>query len=271
MRALITFIAILTVGIVTAQDNPDTYRGHISYNHVDETISVPNVGEGATTYAIVGDMHRNLNHTYPEGSSHIYHYKREIDLITNHLVSFEYSEAAGVRNEVTGRYGYRLLIRVNDGSGPELLSFPSAEPLEEVNNGRFSSTISANRGTTNDRYAYSIRSRFFLTNFLSNAQAHLSLTFEVPELYHQTFSDLITFETGSIFTQIARDGFPNRAGAAFDPTTILTATDNATYVNTAGETSYVSLFHGEGGYVGRLSNGRAFPLLFNYKANDIRD
>ena len=274
MRALITFIAILTVGIVTAQDNPDTYRGNISYNHVDETISVPNVGEGATTYTIVGDMHRNLNHTYPEGSDHIYHYKREIDLITNHLIHWEFGEAAGVVAG-DGHQGYRLLARVDDGSGAQNLSFPADIPHEEVNNGRFSATINTNRGTTTDRYAYNVVSRLTMQNTAgfsqANAQVNLSLRFVVPELYHQTFSDLIFFQTGFVYTEISQVDLPNIAGAGFNPATILTATDNDRYVNREPhETTSVELFHGEGGHVGRLSGGRAFPVFFNYRANDIR-
>ena len=274
MRALITFIAILTVGIVTAQDNPDTYRGNISYDETRETISVPNDGFGHTTYNIVGDLHRNLNHTYPEGSDHIYHYKREIDLITNHLIHWEFGEAGGVVSG-DGHQGYRLLARVDDGSGAQNLSFPADIPHEEVNNGRFSATISTNRGTTTDRYAYTVVSRLTMQNTggfdQTNAQVNLSLRFAVPELYHQTFSDLIFFQTGFVYTEISQVDLPNIAGAGFDPATILTATDNARYVNREPrETSNVGLSHGEGGYVGFLSGGRHFPIFFNYRANDIR-
>ena len=221
-------------------------------------------------------MHRNLNHTYPEGSSHIYHYKREIDLITNHLIHWEFGEAGGVVSG-DGHQGYRLLARVDDGSGARNLSFPADIPHEEVNDGRFSATISTNRGTTTDRYAYGIVSTLRMQNVtgfsFTNAQVSLSLRFVLPEIYHESFSDLVVFETGSVYTEISnRVGFPNTPGAGFDPTTILTATDNDRYVNREPrETTYVSLYHGEGGYVNALSGGRHFPIFFNYRANDIRE
>ena len=278
MRALITFIAILTVGIVTAQDNPDTYRGHISYNHVDETISVPNVGEGSTTYNIVGDLHRNLNDTYDRGSDHIYHYKREIDLIRNHLVSFELSPSHSPT--INGREPYRLLIRVNDGSGEDMISLPDGLfneqfiDLHGTTQDRIDATLTTNRGSFNDRYAYSVSTILTISNdnFDRRAAANINLRFTLPERYHGLASDIIFFEGGRVI--INRDGggdgtLPNiPAELITDFPAVLTASDRPTYYSTnpAGRSPY-GYNEGDGGFVERLDNGRHFPLILDYRFN----
>ena len=279
MRALITLIAILTVGIVTAQIDPDTYRGDISYNHNNETISVPNaVGDGSTTYTVVGDLERNLNIHYENGSDHVYHYLREIDLIENHLVSWDYRHVIGSSNNNggNGRQHYRLLAVVNDGSGNRNISFHVQQaPTEEIitSQNRLDATIYANRGTPNDRYAYAVRYRFSLYNYFGAVEAGIGLTFELPERfsgYGSANHDLVILASGLHSVNHLIEDSPNVTSPLFDLTTILTDPNRPTYTNlNSPDRGTVQIFRGEGNHIGPIVGGRHIPFTFEYKPNHI--
>ena len=135
MRALITLIAILTVGMVTAQDDPATYQGYIPYSSNAQTITV-----SGTTYELTSDLEAELNGVYPNGTNAAYEYKKDIYDIDNNLVGISFAPASGVSGN--GEQGYRLLFTMHGG---DRWGFFSDIPDEAFSGGEFTATISGRR------------------------------------------------------------------------------------------------------------------------------
>ena len=283
MRALITFIAILTVGIVTAQDanligDPATFQGNIPYDEVAETIVV-----GGETYEITGDMLRDLNYLYPNGTSKIYHYKREIDLISNHLTSIDFDHVPGVSSgpDGTGRQGYRVRLLFNDPSTVDPITSISYEPElpneANENPNRLDVGYTTPRGVFGDNYAtgFGINTLLEFENDFSfvsgGGQSQLYVDFHLryllPEQYHSYPTDNVSFHSTQVLSdrrRIEGDGFPTSA-QAFDPATILVGNNTRNYINRHGSLGHVSLglHHGETP-VRALLNGNTIPFTFDY-------
>ena len=281
MRALITFIAILTVGIVTAQidpviGDPATFQGNIPYNHNNETIVV-----GDDTYEITGDMLRDLNYLYPNGTSKVYHYKREIDLISNHLTSIDFARVPGVSSgyDGAGRQGYRIRLQFNDPSTVDPIASISYQPElpDETNENpnRLDVSYTTPRGVFGDNYAtgFEINTLLEFTNdysFVSTGgQSQLYVTFHLryllPEQYHSYPTDNVSFHSNRVLVDRRRsDGF-STAAQAFDPATILVGNNTQNYINRSGSLGHfdLGLNHGET-FERIILGGARIPFTYDY-------
>ena len=106
MRALITFIAILTVGIVTAQ--APTYH----FNN-DVLTARPNFGS-VENYKPIGELRTNLRTWYPEGTSRVNQFRQDELNIDFDLQNVFFGPVDGTGNNGRQRYGVSLRIDGGD-------------------------------------------------------------------------------------------------------------------------------------------------------------
>ena len=126
MRALITFIAILTVGIVTAQSGRYQESTNIGYNNGVITI-------GDETYTLVDEQRTDdLAQWYPNGTSRAYQWRTDVEELEHNLDRILFSYAPGVSGTLGQHYRLRFLMDNDlDGNGQkDVWGFRHALPTE---------------------------------------------------------------------------------------------------------------------------------------------
>ena len=176
MRALITLIAILTVGIVTAQDY-STYQGDIPYRNGELTI-------GGEQYTPIGDIAHNLNIIYPatdfpDGTPKALDFLREIYLINNNLLEVNWLIREGTSSNINNvcNEGTGLSVYVMDRGVRTRFIYEFSPPEEEVIAGRRLEAVHADQR----RNGTSVTTRFSVTNGQYNrAQGQIDLIYNYP-------------------------------------------------------------------------------------------
>ena len=134
MRALITLIAILTVGIVTAQ----APSFNIATNEIENVLPA---GLSRADYVAVGDLRTDLRNFYPRGTSRVFQFNQDEIAMDNDIEAIHISPAAGVTGN--GRQGYRIRF---DFDGGTRLRFNAIIPTENIlSNNRMEATLNSRR------------------------------------------------------------------------------------------------------------------------------
>ena len=128
MRALITFIAILTVGIVTAQVHPPRFDQNGTPDVQNDNTLVVN----SETYIPVGELSDDLHAWYPLGTSRVNQFRQEdIGIRPGEVRHITIHPASGVQNGT--HRGYNVFFHLDGGVN---VSFNGDIPTETFSTNR---------------------------------------------------------------------------------------------------------------------------------------
>ena len=175
MRALITLIAILTVGIVTAQ-----YNFHQGDQTFPDNLEDNRLTLGEDTYRLVGTatgtLGGDLHAWYPRGTGNAYQFRQDEYNIDNNLVSVK------VGPSPDGQLNGRQLYYVTFNLGSEFVSFRSAltTPSPINTNTVFLQSRRSNRNSYVSAEGYEANLNLYYGDHAGSSYIDMSITLEFP-------------------------------------------------------------------------------------------